>query len=120
VIPNPLYALAAAFAGEDVEAYLRPIGDALRDFDGFMFDVVGGIHAGDDVALTAGREVGVEFEHGGAWGNGFGTVDLDFVIALRTGEGDGSYEGKAEDTDSGEKLFQKMRSCERLDDHLLL
>ena len=41
VIAHPLHAGAALLAGEDVEADFRPVVDALGDFDGFVFRVVG-------------------------------------------------------------------------------
>ncbi len=43
VVADPLDALAAAFAGEDVEANFRPFVDALRDFDGFVLGMIGGL-----------------------------------------------------------------------------
>jgi hypothetical protein len=88
-------------------ARLKVTPDALRDFDGFVLGVVGGLHAIDNVALTIGGEVGMELEHGGAGGNGFSAVNLDLVVALRMGEGNGGDEGEAEDADGGEKQSQK-------------
>jgi hypothetical protein len=88
-------------------ARLKITPDALRDFDDFVFGVVGGLNAIDDVALTIGGEVGVQFEHGGAGCNGFSAVNLDLVIVLRIGEGNGGDEGEAEDADGGEKRSQK-------------
>ena len=72
-----------------------------------MFGVVGGLHAIDDVALTIGGEVGVQFEHGGAGCNSVRALDLDLVIVLRMGAGNGGDEGEAEDANGGEKRSQK-------------
>jgi hypothetical protein len=88
-------------------ARLKITPNSLRDFDGFVRGVVGGLNAIDDVSLAIGGEVGVEFEHGGAGGNGFRAVNLDLVVALCMGEGNGRDEGEAEDAEVGEKQFQK-------------
>ena len=74
---------SALLAGEDVEAHLGPVVDALRDFDGLVFGVIGGIDAVDGLTLPVGREVRVQLDHGGAGGYGVGAVDLNLVVALR-------------------------------------
>src|SRR6266849_9862767 len=45
VVADPLHALAAALGGKNIEARLEPVGEAVRDLDGFMLGVVGGEHA---------------------------------------------------------------------------
>ena len=74
--------MAVLRAGEEVEAPLRPTVQALRDLDGFVKLMVGGVDAIDDVALALGGEVGVQLDHGGLWCNGVCAIDLDLVVAL--------------------------------------
>ena len=104
MVADPLDALAAALAGEDVEADLRPVVDALRDLDGLVLGVIGGLHAVDDVALAVGGEVGVELDHGGAGSDRVGAIDLDLVVAL--GAQRRGWLRRAEKTTAGKKTFQ--------------
>ena len=43
VVAHPLHAQAALLAGEDVEAHLGPVVDALGNLDGFVFGMIGGL-----------------------------------------------------------------------------
>ena len=82
VVADPLDAVAVLPAGEDVEADLGPVVDALGEFEGFVLLVVGGIDAVDGLRLAFDGEVGVELDHEGFGGDGVGAVDLDLVVAL--------------------------------------
>ena len=101
-------------------ARLKITPDALRDFDGFVFGVVGGLHAIDDVALTIGGEVGVQFEHGGAGCNGFGAVNLDLVIVLRMARGTAAMRARPRTRMAGRSRLKKMRSYKWIEDYLSL
>src|SRR5579862_6813956 len=88
MIANPLHTLAAARAGEDVEADFRPAIDALGDLRGLMEGVIGWIHPVFRVHRSRERpgsvygEIAVQLEHGCLRRDGVRTVNLDFVIIL--------------------------------------
>ena len=96
VVANPLDALAAAFGSEDVEADFEPIGEAVGDFDGFVFGVVGGVEAVLDGLGATDGEIAVEFDHGVVRVHEVVVVDLDFVVFL------GADGEKVEKEQSGE------------------
>src|SRR5579863_3444836 len=69
-------------AGEDVEAGLKPLVEAVRDLDGFVLGVVGGEHAVDRPLLPGSSEVAVQFHHRDIRLHQVRSVDLYLVIAL--------------------------------------
>src|SRR5208282_146103 len=85
VVADPLNALAAARGSENVEADFEPVGEAVGNFDGFVFGVVGGVQAVLNGFGAVDGEIAVEFDHGVVRVDEFGSVDLDFVVVLGAG-----------------------------------
>ena len=83
MIPYPLHAMAVLFTGEDIETNFGPVVDSLRDFESFMLLMIGRIDAVEKALLSIGCEVGVQLDHGAAWGFSVCAVDLDLVVSLR-------------------------------------
>src|ERR1700677_640026 len=84
MIPYPLHSMPILFTGKDVEAYFRPAGQTLRNFERFVELVVGGIHPIDLMLLPIRGEIGMELNHGALWLYRGRAVNLDLVIALCT------------------------------------
>src|SRR5215472_11939965 len=82
VVAHPLPAHAALDVGEDVEAHLRPVVNALGDLDGFVYRLIRWSLTVDDVLLSSCGEIRVQLHHRCARRNGVGGVNLDLVIAL--------------------------------------
>src|SRR5262245_11006204 len=82
MVTDPLPAIARGGAGEDVEAGLEPVGEALGDFKGFVPGMFSGVDAAIVVLGSADSEVAVNFDHRVAGRYGFGRINLDFVVIL--------------------------------------
>ena len=82
MIANPLHASTALLAGKDVEANLGPVVDSLGDLDGLVLGMIGGVNSVDELPLSIGCEVGVQFNHDAVRRHGVGAINLDFIIAL--------------------------------------
>ena len=114
MVTDPLNALAAALRGEDIEADLKPIGEAMSDFDGFVLGVVGGIEAIGDSLGAADSEIAVELDHGVVGLDEVVAIDLDFVVFL------GACGLKVEKEQSREQEKPANRECcthQRASDH---
>src|SRR5207302_3061147 len=79
VIAHPLPSIAGVDAGEDVEAGLEPIGNALGDLDGLVLGAVGGLQAIDYIAFSRDGVVAMQLDHSGLRRDRVGAVDLNFV-----------------------------------------
>src|ERR1700733_10314913 len=82
VIADPLHTVTVLFAGENIEADLRPAPNAFRKFERLMLLMIGRNDAIDVVLLTFRREVGVQFSHQCLRWNGVCSVDLNFIVTL--------------------------------------
>ena len=94
MVPHPLHAMAILLAGEDVEAHFRPAGQTLRDLDGLVFLVVGGIHSIDHVLLPLRSVVGMELNHGAFCFYRVRAIDLNLIVALRASRQHAPQSGK--------------------------
>jgi hypothetical protein len=90
MVAYPLNTLSTARTGEDVESYLRPTGQSLRDLNRFVKRMIGWICTIGGVLRTwqwfrsVNGEVAVEFQHGCLGRNSLCAIYLDFVIILRS------------------------------------
>ncbi len=88
MVAYPLHPLTAACAGKDVETHLRPVRNSLRDLDGFVLGVVGGIEPVRRVFRSRQRlrairgEITVQLQHRRLRRNRVRSIDLNFVIIL--------------------------------------
>jgi hypothetical protein len=83
MVADPVYALATALVGEDVEADFELVGETVGDLDGFVLGVVDWIKPVGHGLSAINGEITVELNHGVAGINQIGAVDLNFVIVLR-------------------------------------
>src|SRR5450631_1406597 len=82
VIADPLPPAVGLNAGEDVEAGFEPAIDALRNFDGLMFRMVGGQYAILHRLASLGGEIRMQLDHGAGGRDGVRAINLNFVIVL--------------------------------------
>ena len=98
VVANPLPACLTARARKDIETNLEPVIEALGDFDRLMDRMVCGLSPVGGFELPDGSEVRMQLNHCGPGSNGFGAIDLDLVVALRTGcRGKDAHQRKGQD-----------------------
>jgi hypothetical protein len=71
---------------KEIKAAFEPIIEAMRDLNGLMLGVIGGINAVYDGLRAVDREVAVEFNHGVTGIDQVGAVHLDFVVILSEGK----------------------------------
>ena len=83
MVADPLPAVAAVHAGEDVEAGFEPLVPTLRHLQGFVEGMLGGDAAVDDGLRSAEGEVAVQFHHQLLRRDRLRTVYLNFVVVLR-------------------------------------
>jgi hypothetical protein len=86
VISHPLPALALSYGSKDVKATLKPIIEAMSDLYRFMLGMIGRVNPIHDCLRTVDCEIAMEFEHRVTGIDQIGSVHLDFVVVLSTGE----------------------------------
>src|SRR2546427_7843766 len=82
VVAYPIPALSILCGSKNVETGLEPVGEAMRDLNGFMPLVIGGEQTVFHRLRALKREIAVQLDHGVARLDRLVAVDLDLVIVL--------------------------------------
>ena len=107
MVADPLHAVAILPTGENIEADLGPVVDAFGELNGFVLLMIGGNDAVDVILLAFGSEVGMELDHEVFGSDGFGSVDLDLVVALGV-RGRGAEKSEACDAERERKPGERQ------------
>jgi hypothetical protein len=82
VVPDPLHTVPILPAGENVKAYLGPVGQTLGNLKRLVQLMVGGVYTVHDVLLPIYSEIGMKLNHGALWFDRIRPIYLDLVITL--------------------------------------
>ena len=104
---------AVASAGEDVEAGLEPIIEAVGDLDRLVPRMVRRQRVVVSLLCAFRREIIMQLDHRDAAGHGFRAVNLDFVIVLSSGWAAGKADvSESEHEQKYRSRFQRVSSHE--------
>src|SRR5205823_1118284 len=93
VVPDPVPAVPASRAGEDVKTGLEPGSEPARDLDGLVPGMLGRQDAAFAGLPALEGEVAVQLDHRMTRLDGVVAVDLDFVVVLCTSTPRGAQQG---------------------------
>src|ERR1700723_4800859 len=86
MVSYPLHSVSILFAGENVEANLRPVVDSLGQLKSLVLLMVRRINTINNFSLSGDGVVGVQFDHQILWRDRVCSVYLNLIVSLTAGD----------------------------------